>query len=166
MLKNLRLLFALLALSVFAVTGCSSSSDDAPLPVVPPGGNGVTASYTASFEGPGGHSNGAYGNVNAVHAAARAMTLLETEAAALPATTTWKMSRFKGGSSVNAIAFDGFFTVDVTAADQAGIDAFKAALDSAVAKGVKAENDFRGKTEGETNSQGGRVDVRGSVTQN
>ncbi len=163
MFKKIRLFFALSAISMLALAGCSSSGDD---PVVIPPSGSVSASYEAAFEGPGGHSNGAYGNVNAVHAAARAMALLETEAAALPATTRWTMSRFKGGNSVNSIAFDGAFTVKVEAADQAGIEAFKAALESAVAKGVKAENDFRGKTEGETNSQGGRVDVRGSVTQN
>ena len=33
----------------------------------------ATATWTVTFEGPGGHSNGNYGNVNAVHAGARAV---------------------------------------------------------------------------------------------
>ena len=158
MIKKIYLLLIVLAVSVFALTGCPSNKNA--------GGSKVTASYTASFEGPGGHSNGAYGNVNAVHAVARAMVSLEKETATLPKGTAWKVSQFKGGSSVNAIAFDGAFTVAVEASNQAGLDAFKAALDAAVANGVKAENDFRGKTAGEVNSQGGRVDVRGKVTKN
>ena len=175
MLRKLHLFVVLFAMALFALTGCSDSDDDNPVvppvsggdtpgggdtPVIPP----VTASFTATFEGPGGHSNGAYGAVNAVHAASRALMALDKTVIAK--TTTYKVTNFKGGNSVNSIAFDGAFTVEVTAANDKDLADFKTALETAVAKGVSDENTFRGRKVGDTNSSGGRIDVRGSVAQN
>ena len=55
-------------------------------------------SVSVSIIGPGGHSNGDYGNVNAVHAAARSIMLIEKSVpdAVVTAVT--------GGNSVNSIA--------------------------------------------------------------
>ncbi len=55
--------------------------------------------------GPGGHSNGDYGNTNALHAGARAVLLIEK------AVPTAMISDMKGGVSVNAIAADCHFLV-------------------------------------------------------
>ena len=49
-----------------------------------------------SIIGPGGHSNGNYGNVNAVHAAARSIMLIEK---AVPDAV---VSDIQGGNSVNS----------------------------------------------------------------
>ena len=55
------------------------------------------------FQGPGGHSSGAYGRVSALHAAARAVILIQK---ALPA-GSYQITNLTGGNSVNAIASDG-----------------------------------------------------------
>lgn len=57
------------------------------------------ATYEVFITGPGGHSNGSYGNTNAVHAGSRAVLELEK---ALPCAV---ITDFKGGATVNAIAF-------------------------------------------------------------
>lgn len=67
----------------------------------------AATTYTVTIEGPGGHSNGDYGNVNAVHAGARAVTALGQT---LPDAVIASM---KGGATVNAIAADCTFTVMV-----------------------------------------------------
>ena len=104
---------------------------------------------TVTIEGPGGHSNGNYGNVNAVHAAARA---IEAIVARVPSA---HITNFNGGASVNAIAADARFQVDVNEAD---VENVKAAL----AQGCEAENAFRGVKAGEVR-QGVASDIRWKV---
>lgn len=100
--------------------------------------------------GPGGHSNGDYGNTNALHAGARAVLLIEK------AVPTALISDMKGGVSVNAIAADCHFLV--TIAD----DAEAAKVRKAVDEGVAAENAFRGVKPGQTRN-GVQIDVRAEV---
>ena len=50
------------------------------------------------FQGPGGHSSGAYGRVSALHAAARAVILIQK---ALPA-GSYQITNLTGGNSVTA----------------------------------------------------------------
>src|SRR4030095_7266450 len=50
------------------------------------------------FQGPGGHSSGAYGRVSALHAAARAVILIQK---ALPA-GSYQITNLTGGNSVNS----------------------------------------------------------------
>ena len=88
----------------------------------------VSGVMTVDIQGPGGHSNGAYGNTNAVHAAARAIMEIEK---AIPSQAQCVVSNFTGGVSVNAIAADGHFK------------ALKQKVTDAVKKGVDAENAFR-----------------------
>lgn len=115
----------------------------------------ATATWTVTFEGPGGHSNGNYGNVNAVHAGARAvMELTRTVPDAV-------IAGMKGGNSVNSIASDCTFTV-TAAGDEKAIAAAKSAVDAAVQKAVKAENDFRGVKAGDT-VRGAPAEIRATV---
>ena len=95
------------------------------------------AVFEVSMTGPGGHSNGSYGNTNAVHAGARAVLALEK---ILPCAD---VSNFHGGVSVNAIAADAHFTVDTGKCKMSKAKA-KAAVEKAVKKGADAENAFRG----------------------
>lgn len=109
--------------------------------------------------GPGGHSNGDYGNVSAVHAAARAV--LEITKAAPDV----MISNEHGGVSVNAIAADAHFRVTLPAG--LASDALKAKAEtvkSSVERGCTAENDFRGVKPGDV-VKGLRKDIRCSVTQ-
>ena len=73
------------------------------------------STLTVDILGPGGHSNGDYGNVNAVHAAARAVMNLEK---AVPDAV---VSHINGGASVNAIAADAHFKIMITGKDAADV---------------------------------------------
>lgn len=105
-----------------------------------------TGSLLVEFQGPGGHSNGAYGRTSAVHAAGR--TLSQLKAAGLPA-GAYSVSGLNGGNSVNSIASDARYTVSLTAPDAAAWQALAARVTTAVQAGVAAENSFRGVKEGD-----------------
>ncbi len=100
----------------------------------------VSGVMTVDIQGPGGHSSGAYGNTNAVHAAARAIMEIEK---AIPSQAQCVVSNFTGGVSVNAIAADGHFKVALKAKDEKEMAALKQKVTDAVKKGVDAENAFR-----------------------
>ncbi|HBN73837.1 MAG TPA: peptidase M20 [Sutterella sp.] len=93
--------------------------------------------YEVTITGPGGHSNGSYGNTNAVHAGARAVLALEK---LLPCAD---VSDFRGGASVNAIAADAHFLVDTSHCSMSKTKA-KEFVEKAVKAGADAENTFRG----------------------
>ena len=92
---------------------------------------------TVDIQGPGGHSNGNYGNVNAVHAAARAVLEIER---AVPSAV---ISGMTGGVTVNAIAGDAHFTVTLVG-DAASQVRDAEAVKAAVRRGCESENAFRG----------------------
>ena len=92
------------------------------------------------FQGPGGHSSGAYGRVSALHAAARAVILIQR---AWPA-GSYQITNLTGGNSVNAIASDGLIELKLTAANAAAYQALVTAVTKAAAEGAAAENAFRG----------------------
>lgn len=101
------------------------------------------AVYEVAITGPGGHSNGSYGNTNAVHAGARAIMALEK---ALPCAD---VANFHGGASVNAIAADAHFTVDTARCAKVSAAKAKAAVEKAIKAGADAENAFRGVKKGD-----------------
>ncbi len=111
------------------------------------------------FQGPGGHSYGAYGRVSALHAAARAVLLMQ---AALPP-GSYQITNLTGGNSVNAIASDGLIELRLTAGSAAAYQALVAAVTKAAADGAAAENAFRGVKTGDLTS-GAPATVRSSVT--
>lgn len=113
----------------------------------------AATTYTVTIEGPGGHSNGDYGNVNAVHAGARAVTALGQ---ALPDAVIASM---KGGATVNAIAADCTFTVTV-ADDKAA--AAKPVIEKTVSEAIAAENASRGVKKGDL-VRGAPAEVRATV---
>src|SRR5688500_20333429 len=78
-----------------------------------------SGSLRVEFQGPGGHSSGAYGRVSALHAAARAVILIQQ---ALPA-RSYQITNLTGGNSVNAIASDGLIELKLTAANAAAYQA-------------------------------------------
>ena len=112
------------------------------------------------FQGPGGHSSGAYGRVSALHAAARAVILIQK---ALPA-GSYQITNLTGGNSVNSIASDGLIELKLTAANAAAYKALVEAVTKAAAEGAAAENAFRGVKTGDLTS-GAPATVRSSVKQ-
>lgn len=111
------------------------------------------------FQGPGGHSFGAYGRVSAVHAAARTVILLQK---ALPA-GSYQITNLTGGNSVNAIASDGLIELKLTARNAKAYEALVAAVTKAAADGAAEENAFRGVKAGDLTA-GAPATVRSSVT--
>jgi metal-dependent amidase/aminoacylase/carboxypeptidase family protein len=111
------------------------------------------------FQGPGGHSFGAYGRVSALHAAARTVILLQK---ALPA-GSYQITNLTGGNSVNAIASDGLIELKLSAGSAKAYEALVAAVTKAAADGAAAENAFRGVKPGDLTA-GAPATVRSSVT--
>ena len=111
------------------------------------------------FQGPGGHSSGAYGRVSALHAAARAVLLMQQ---ALPS-GSYQITNLTGGNSVNSIASDGLIEMKLTAANAAAYKALVAAVTKAASDGAAAENAFRNVKPGDLTS-GAPATVRSIVT--
>jgi len=118
-----------------------------------------TGNLRIEFQGPGGHSYGAYRRVSALHAAARAVILIQ---GALPA-GSYQITNLTGGNSVNAIASDGLIELKLTAGNAAAYKALVAAVTKAAAEGAAAENAFRGVKTGDLTS-GAPATVRSKVT--
>ena len=112
-------------------------------------------SVAVSIIGPGGHSNGNYGNVNAVHAAARSVMLIEK---AVPDAV---VTAITGGNSVNSIAAYANFRV-LLEGDDAALQAKAQKVKAAVAEGCTAENTFRGIKSGEVRD-GIAADIRWTI---
>jgi tripeptide aminopeptidase len=94
--------------------------------------------YRVTFKGPGGHSYGAFGIANPVHALGRAIgRIADLQVPRLPK-TTFNVGRIGGGTSVNTIAADAWMEVDMRSADPAALTAldagFQKALDIALAE--------------------------------
>jgi len=127
------------------------------------GGTSVSAQQSGGlrveFQGPGGHSSGAYGRVSALHAAARAVILIQK---ALPA-GSYQITNLTGGNSVNSIASDGLLELKLTGANAKAYQELVAAVTKAAAEGAAAENAFRGVKDGDLTS-GAPATVRSIVT--
>ncbi len=74
--------------------------------------------YRVTFKGPGGHSYGAFGLVNPIHALGRAMARVADFDVPREPKTTFNVGRIGGGTSVNAIPFEAWAEVDMRSADQ------------------------------------------------
>ncbi|HWI16356.1 MAG TPA: peptidase dimerization domain-containing protein [Vicinamibacterales bacterium] len=110
------------------------------------------------FQGPGGHSSGAYGRVSALHAAARAVILIQK---ALPA-GSYVITNLTGGNSVNSIASDGLIELRLNAPNAADYQKLVDAVTKAAAEGAAAENAFRGVKPGDLTA-GAPATIRSSV---
>jgi acetylornithine deacetylase/succinyl-diaminopimelate desuccinylase-like protein len=93
--------------------------------------------YHVAFRGPGGHSWGAQGAPNAVHAAAAFVTRLSSLAASSRPVASVTASRIAGGHAVNAIPADAWIEVDV----RSGLEEELARLDAALRRAALAAAD-------------------------
>lgn len=118
-----------------------------------------SGSLRVEFQGPGGHSSGAYGRVSALHAAARAVILMQKE---LPK-GSYQIINLTGGNSVNSIASDGLIELKLNAPNADAYKALVAAVTKAAAEGAAAENAFRGVKAGDLTS-GAPATIRSKVT--
>jgi len=92
--------------------------------------------YKVTFKGPGGHSYGAFGMPNPIHALGRAIEKISRFVVPKQPKTTFNVGRIEGGTSVNSIAHTAWMEVDMrseSAASLAAVDAdFKKAMHSAL----------------------------------
>ncbi len=92
--------------------------------------------YRVNFVGPGGHSFGAFGLPNPIHAMGRAIALLSDLEVPADPKTTFNVGVIEGGTSVNSIPFQASMLVDLRSVDPAAlanlVSRFKIAMDKAV----------------------------------
>ena len=99
--------------------------------------------YRVTFTGPGGHSYGAFGIGNPIHAMGRAIDHISQIEVPEKPKTTYNVGRVGGGTSVNSVPFEAWFEFDERSADVASLDAVDAKFKAAVQAGVDEENAFR-----------------------
>ena len=78
--------------------------------------------YRATFKGPGGHSFGAFGMANPIHAMGRAIAKVDNFQVPNNPKTTFSVGRVGGGTSVNAIPFECWMEVDMRSAGKDALD--------------------------------------------
>lgn len=103
--------------------------------------------YRVTFEGPGGHSYGAFGRAHPHQALADAITRFKlaatpiTQAAAqdgIPA--TFSVGRIGGGTSINSIPFTSWMEVDMRSIDPDTLSKLDAVFQTAMQEALSAEN--------------------------
>jgi acetylornithine deacetylase/succinyl-diaminopimelate desuccinylase-like protein len=97
--------------------------------------------YRVAFKGPGGHSYGAFGMANPIHALGRAIALVADFDVPRDPKTTFNVGRIGGGTSVNSIAFESWMEVDMRSADAAALKSVDASFHKAVDRALAEENE-------------------------
>jgi acetylornithine deacetylase/succinyl-diaminopimelate desuccinylase-like protein len=96
--------------------------------------------YRVTFKGPGGHSYGAFGMANPIHAMGRAIAKIsDFEVPTIPK-TTFNVGRVGGGTSINAIPFEAWMEVDMRSADVASLYTLDKKFNAAVRAAADEEN--------------------------
>jgi len=97
--------------------------------------------YRVAFKGPGGHSYGAFGLANPIHALGRAIGAIGDFQVPREPKTTFNVGRIGGGTSVNSIAFEAWMEVDMRSADAAALKSVDANFHKAVDRALLDENE-------------------------
>jgi acetylornithine deacetylase/succinyl-diaminopimelate desuccinylase-like protein len=97
--------------------------------------------YRVTYKGPGGHSFGAFGLANPIHALGRAIAKIgDFEVPTIPK-TTFNVGRVGGGTSVNSIPFEAWMEVDMRSSDAAALQSVDANFNKAVEQALAEENE-------------------------
>lgn len=114
--------------------------------------------YRVTFKGPGGHSFGAFGLVNPIHALGRAIAQIADFQVPEVPKTTFNVGRIGGGTSVNSIPYEAWMEVDMRSADAAALASVDAKFQQAIDRALAAENErwSRGRLEVERTLVGDR----------
>lgn len=103
------------------------------------GGTG-SRRFEFHFKGPGGHSFGAFGLASAIHAMGRAIAKIsEFETPSFPK-TTFTVGTVEGGTSVNSIAADAIFAIDMRSNDREELAILEEQAKQAALEAVAEEN--------------------------
>ncbi|HYH80187.1 MAG TPA: M20/M25/M40 family metallo-hydrolase, partial [Longimicrobium sp.] len=96
--------------------------------------------YRVTFKGPGGHSYGAFGIANPVHALGRAIARISDMRVPADPRVTFSVGVVEGGTSVNAIAAEASMLVDMRSENAAALDSVDARFHAAVRQALADEN--------------------------
>lgn len=96
--------------------------------------------YKATFQGPGGHSYGNFGMANPIQAMGRAIAKIDQFEVPENPKTTFNVGRVGGGTSVNAIPFEGWMEVDLRSSDVNELNKLNEKFKQAVNEAVVEEN--------------------------
>jgi acetylornithine deacetylase/succinyl-diaminopimelate desuccinylase-like protein len=104
--------------------------------------NGAVGShrYRVTYKGPGGHSYGAFGMPNPIHALGRAMAVIGDIQVPAQPKTTFNVGVISGGTSVNSISAEGIMDVDLRSESQAALNTVDQQFRRAVEQALTAEN--------------------------
>jgi len=95
--------------------------------------------YKVHFEGPGGHSYGAFGMPNPAHALGRAVAAIADVRVPSDPKTTYSVSVLSGGTSVNAIPSSVAMEIDMRSEAPAALAELDAEIRQAIDRAVAAE---------------------------
>ncbi len=96
--------------------------------------------YRITYKGPGGHSYGAFGLVNPIHALGRAIAKIADFQVTIDPKTTFNVGRIGGGTSVNSIAFESWMEMDMRSSSMDSLMAIDANFREAVDQALKEES--------------------------
>ncbi|MDX1646663.1 MAG: M20/M25/M40 family metallo-hydrolase [Longimicrobiales bacterium] len=103
--------------------------------------------YRITFQGPGGHSWGAFGLANPAHAMGRAIRHFQDGADAfvrtVPLRTSYNVGRVGGGTSVNSVPFESWMEIDMRSHGVETLEAIDDILQGAVQRAMAEENEIR-----------------------
>jgi acetylornithine deacetylase/succinyl-diaminopimelate desuccinylase-like protein len=98
--------------------------------------------YRVTFRGAGGHSYGAFGLANPIHALGRAIEKVARFEVPESPKTTFNVGRIEGGTSVNSIAQSASLEIDMRSVDAGQLDQLDAKFRAVVDAAVAEENEF------------------------
>ncbi len=100
--------------------------------------------YRIIFEGPGGHSWGAFGYVNPIHALSAAISNFDQEANIFTQQgpkTSYNIGRIGGGTSINSIPYSAWAEVDMRSESPESLKEIEAILLKATSQALKDQNE-------------------------
>jgi acetylornithine deacetylase/succinyl-diaminopimelate desuccinylase-like protein len=96
--------------------------------------------YRVTYKGPGGHSYGAFGLPNPIHALGRAIAKISEFQVLGTPKTTFNVGRIGGGTSVNSIPYEGWMEMDMRSVTMESLNAVDANFHKAVEEALTEEN--------------------------
>lgn len=96
--------------------------------------------YRVSYKGPGGHSYGAFGIPNPIHALGRAIAGIADIQVPTTPKTTFNVGVIQGGTSVNSISGDATMEVDMRSEDAKSLAAVDVQVQRVLREALAAEN--------------------------
>ena len=95
--------------------------------------------YRVSYVGPGGHSYGAFGMPNPIHAMGRAIAKISELQAPMTPKVTFNVGIVSGGTSVNSISADGVMEIDLRSESAAALAVIDKQLQTALKQALDEE---------------------------